>query len=763
MTIRSVAVLGAGVMGAQIAAHCANAGLRVLLADLTADQAAAGLERARRLSPDPFFTRDAWSLVETSDLGALWPRLPFQDWVVEAVVERLDVKVDLLAKVDAARRNDSVVSTNTSGIPIAALAAGRSDRFRRHFLGTHFFNPPRYLHLLEVVPARDTDASVLDAMRQFADERLGKGVVVAKDAPGFIGNRLALFELARILRLVASGDYSIDEVDAITGPAIGRPKSATFRTVDLAGLDVLRHVARDLRARLPGPDAPAFDMPPFVGRMLAAGHVGEKVGRGFYRKVSRVDGPSEIQVLDVTALEYIPTRTPTWPSLAAAESVADLGARVRRLFAGDDRVGRFLRSTLAPTLVYAARVLPEIASSVDDVDRVMRWGFGWERGPFELIDAIGIGTVLEATAAAAPELLQPLPDLLIAAQRTGHAREGLVPAAAPDLAILRTARERQRVVRSNPGASLVDLGDGVLAVEFHSKMNTLGVDAIEMLHAGVDEAARHFAALVVGNEATHFSAGANLALVLLEAQDENWDELDAMVGRFQHAVTALRFADVPVVVAPAGLTIGGGCEIALHADRVQAAAESYIGLVEVGVGLIPAGGGTKELTARAAETAGGGDLLPALRTAFETIAFARTSTSGPDAASLGFLRPVDGVTMNRERLTADAKAVALRRVREGYQPGLPRMAVRVGGDSVLAPLKLGIHLASRAGRISDYDARLGRALATVMAGGNLPHETTVPESHLLDLEREALLSLLGEVKTQERIAHTLKTGKPLRN
>jgi 3-hydroxyacyl-CoA dehydrogenase len=766
MIIRSVAVLGAGVMGSQIAAHFANAGVPSLLLDVTTEAAAQGLARARTLKPDPFFLADGWKLISAASFDDGLPRLADADWIIEAVVEQLDVKRALLERVDGARRPGSIVSSNTSGIPIGVLAEGRSDDFKRHWLGTHFFNPPRYLRLLELIPTADTGADVVAAVHRFADLHLGKGVVVAKDSPNFIGNHLALYDVVRALALVAEGRYTVEEVDAINGPPIGRPKSATFRTLDLAGIDILAHVVHNLRERLTDPVARrTFVLPPFVDAMLARGWVGEKAGQGFYKRVKGDDGESQILVIDPATLEYHPQARPKLGALAAAESIADTGQRVAKLFSGTDRVGEFLRSTLAPTLVYTAVVTPSIAHSPDSVDRVMRWGFGWELGPFELIDAIGIQPVLDAAQLTVPELLADgPPPLLREALAVGRVREGHLPAAAPGLQLLRAARSRSAIVKSNAGASLVDLGDGVLAVEFHSKMNAIGGDTIQMLQAGVREAAKNFAALVVGNDGLHFSAGANLMLVLLEAQDENWDEIDLMVRAFQGATMGLRYADVPVIVAPAGLALGGGCELALHGDRVQAAAETYIGLVEVGVGLIPAGGGTKEMAARAAESvAPGADLLPPIQKAFEAIGFAKTSTSGPDARRLGYLREADAITMNRDRLIADAKAHALQRVADGYQRPVPRTAIPVGGDAVLAPLKLGIHLAWRAGRISDHDALIGRRLATIMAGGAIPHPTTVGEQHLLDLEREAFISLLGERKTQARIQHTLKTGKPLRN
>ena len=762
-------MLGAGVMGAQIAAHFANVGVPALLLDVTPDAAAQGLQRARALKPDPFFTPDAWKLVTTGSFESGVGQLSDADWIIEAVVEQLEIKRALLEKVDRARRAGTIVSSNTSGIPIAALAEGRTDDFRQHWLGTHFFNPPRYLRLLEIIPTTETRRAIVETVSDFADRRLGKGVIIAKDSPNFIGNHIALHGVTLLLSKVAAGEYTIEEVDAITGAAIGRPNSATFRTLDLAGVDVLVHVVRNLHERLRDERARrVFVLPSFVEQMIERGMTGEKAGRGFYKRVKAESGESEILTLDPATLEYRPRQSPKMASVEAAKAINDLGERIRTLFNAKDKAGVLLRETLAPNLVYTAQVSPNIAHSMDDVDRVMRWGFGWELGPFEIADAIGIKEVLDVARATAPDLFsEGVPSVWepVLASGRNRLRDSEVPPAASDLLILRSAKERSKAVRKNAGASLVDLGDGVLCVEFHSKMNAIGGDTIQMLQAGVREASRNFAALVVGNDAPHFSAGANLMLVLLEAQEENWDEIDLMIRAFQQSVMGLRYADVPVVVAPAGLALGGGCEIALHGDRVQAAAESYIGLVEVGVGLIPAGGGTKEMTARAAEQmpAGSTDLLPAFQRVFETIGFAKTSTSGPDAQRIGYLRPVDMFTMNRERLIADAKRRALQRVRDGYQPPVPRTAITVGGDTVAAPLKLGVHLAWRAGRISDHDALIGRKLAHIIAGGSLPNPSTVTEQHLLDLEREAFLSLVAERKTQERMQHTLKTGKPLRN
>ncbi len=712
-------------MGAQIAAHLANAGYGVTLLDVSDDAARKGLERARTLKPDPFYTPEVFERIRTGGFDADLHLIAQADWTIEAVIEQAAAKQSLLERVDAARRPGSIVSSNTSGLSIAGLARGRSDDFRRHWVGTHFFNPPRYLTLVELIPTSETDPSVLAILREFVDRRLGKNVVVAKDTPGFIANHVAMHGLVRIFDALAAGTCTVEEIDAMTGAAIGRPKSATFRTVDIAGLDILVHVANDLVARLPHGRGAEFQFPPFVQEMLARGWIGEKAGRGFYLRKKNEAGDTDIWALDPKTMEYRPRQPVRLPSLDAAASLP-LAERMRKLSSGTDRVAAFFQATLPPSLRYTAEVAPEIASSIDDIDRAMRWGYGWPLGPFELADAIGLN--------APPFRTAPLPP------------------AGPEVEILRSARDRQKVVASNAGASLIDLDDGVLAVSLHSKMNAIGGDALDMLQRGVREASQNFAALVVSAEGQNFSVGANLMLLLLEAQEQNWDEVDAMIRSFQKATTGLRYSEVPVVVAPFGMTLGGGCEIVLHGDRVQAAAESYLGLVEVGVGLIPAGGGTKEMLLR---------LGP--QRAFETIGFAKTSTSGRDAFGPGYLRTIDGLTMNRDRLVFDAKQKALERVRDGYRPPVRPAAIPVGGEAVRATLDLGVHLAWRAGRITDHEATIGRKLSWILSGGSLPHAGKVSEDQLLDLEREVFLSLCGEPKTLERIQYTLKTGKTLRN
>ena len=503
MITRAMAVLGAGTMGAQIAAHVANAGVPVVLLDLTADIARDGLKRARALKPDPFFTADAAALVATGGFDGDLSKLAAVDWITEAVVEQLEVKRALLERVDAVRRPGTIVTSNTSGISIAAIAEGRSDDFRRHWLGTHFFNPPRYLRLLEIIPTRETDPSVVERVSHFADHRLGKGVVVAKDTPGFIANHIGVYGVMQILRVLESGQYTIEEIDAITGPAIGRPNSATFRTMDIAGIDILAHVAKNLH----------LELPTIVSALVERGWIGEKAGQGFYKRDKTATG-SGILTLDPATLTYRARQSPKLPSLDAARSIEDPAERIKTLFNGRDKVGQFLRDTLRPTLEYTARVAPDIAYSTDDIDHAMQWGFGWEIGPFAIMNAIGVGS--------GPEGRQS------------------------DLQILKAAKDCNRVVRKNAGASLVDIGDGVLALEFHSKMNAIGGDTVQMMHAGVKEAATNFEALVVGNDAPNFSAGANLMLLLLEAQEGNWDDIDLMIRAFQGATQALRYADVPV-------------------------------------------------------------------------------------------------------------------------------------------------------------------------------------------------------------------------
>ncbi|HZI17530.1 MAG TPA: 3-hydroxyacyl-CoA dehydrogenase NAD-binding domain-containing protein [Pyrinomonadaceae bacterium] len=796
------AVLGAGMMGAQIAAHLANAGIPTLLLDiapreLTAEEEArglspdskevrsrvarAGLEAAKKAKPAAFFTAERASLVGVGNLDDDLARVKDCDLIVEAVVENLEIKRALYERVEKFRRPGSVVASNTSGIPIRHLAEGRSEDFRAHFLGVHFFNPPRYLHLVELIPTEWTKPEVSCAVYGFLDRRLGKGVVPAKDRPNFVANRVGTYGAMVTLQAMLEDGYTIEEVDKLTGPALGRPKSATFRTFDIVGIDVLTHVARNLyEAVAEDEEREVFRVPEFVSRMAERGMLGSKTKGGFYRKQKGAEGKDEIWTLEYSSLEYRPQQKAKLPSLDAAKNVEDTRERTRSLFWGKDRAGQFLWKTMSRVFAYAANRVPEIADTVVEVDRAMRWGFGWELGVFETWDAVGVEKVVARMREEGRAVPPNVERMLAAGAASFYKSEGgqefyfdfaagsYAPVTPLDGAVvLKSVRERTGVIKKNAGASLIDIGDGVACLEFHSKMNSIGGDTLQMLKFALSEVERNFLGLVVGNQGQNFSVGANLMLVLLSAQEEDWDELDLAIRAFQQATMSLRYSAKPVVVAPFQMTFGGGCEMTLHADRVRASAETYIGLVEVGVGLIPAGGGTKEMTVRALDAARRGaaeaDPFPFIKTAFETVAMAKVATSAEEARGLGFLREGDSYSMNADRLVADAKQEVIALAAAGYVRPAERTDIRALGSSALSTLKLGIHQMRRGGYISDYDALIGEKLARVMTGGDLNHETTVSEQYLLDLEREAFLSLCGQRRTQERIAHMLKTGKPLRN
>jgi 3-hydroxyacyl-CoA dehydrogenase len=801
--IEKAAVLGAGTMGAQIAAHLANAGIPTLLLDippreLTAEEeekglalesrevrdriARSGLEAAKKAKPAAFFAQEKAALVSVGNFDDDMARLKDCDFIVEAVVENLEIKRRLYERVEEFRRPGSVVASNTSGIPIRQLAEGRSEDFRAHFLGTHFFNPPRYLHLVEIIRTEWTKPEVSCSLFGFLDQRLGKGVVVAKDRPNFIANRIGTYGALVTIKTMLEDDYTIEEVDKMTGQAVGRPKSATFRTFDIVGLDVFAHVAKNLYEAVPeDEDRDVYLAPEFVTRMVERGILGDKTRGGFYRKQKGAEGEKqEIWTLDHASLEYRPQQKPRLPALDVAKNIEDTRERLKALVWGKDRVGAFLWKTISKTLLYAANRIPEVADTVVEVDRAMRWGFNWELGAFEVWDAVGV----EKSVARLREEGQKIPanvERMLAAGATSFYKQeggqelyfdfasgGYVPLAAqPGVTVLKSVKERAGVVKRNAGASLLDLGDGVACLEFHSKMNAIGGDTLQMIKQGLAEVEKNFVGLVVGNQGQNFSVGANLMLMLLEAQEENWEDLDLAVRAFQNATMSLRYSAKPVVVAPFQRTFGGGCEMTLHADRVRASAETYIGLVEVGVGLIPAGGGTKEMLVRALDSIPEGvtdaDAFPFVKRAFETIALAKVATSAEEARSFGFLREEDSYSMNHDRLIADAKQEVLALAAAGYVRPQQRADVLALGNSALATLKLGIHQMKRGGFISDHDALIGEKLARILTGGDLNHETRVSEQYLLDLEREAFLSLCGQRKTQERIAHTLKTGKPLRN
>jgi 3-hydroxyacyl-CoA dehydrogenase len=821
--IHRVAVLGAGTMGARIAAHIANAGVPSYLLDIVPPDAAgpardkiaaAGLEAVKKSKPAAFFESGLARLVTVGNFEDDLKRLSEVDWIIEAVVESLDIKRALLKKVEAIRKLGTIVTTNTSGLPVEKIAEGFSDDFRRSWFGTHFFNPPRYMRLLELIPTPETDRAAVDAIVHFADIQLGKGVVFAKDTPNFIANRIGTFSVLNVMRLMQELDLTIEDVDALTGEAVGWPKSATFRTIDLVGLDILGHVVANVintPVEAGGPPAhpdqrSELKLPDFYEQMLSRKWLGDKTKCGFYKRV-KVEGKDEERLaLDWKTLEYHPLKKSKFPALEMAKNIEDPGARVRTLLglpsAGSSAsasassalqkndAGAFLWSALSDLWTYSANRIPAIADSIVDLDRAMRLGFNWKLGPFELWDAAGV----EATVARMKKEDRPVAanveQLLAAGKKSWYlddprAASGQVywelrsanyePAKVPaGVWSVEVAKKCNGVVKKNSGASLIDLGDGVACIEFHSKMNSLGADIVQLVTQSlrVGSAGDTFDAFVISNDADNFSVGANVMLLLISIQEEEWDDVDLAIRQFQGMTQAIKFSPKPVVVAPFGLTLGGGTEIALHAAALQPHAELYMGLVEVGVGLLPGGGGCKEMLLRALDRAAairpGGrgesvELMEAMKTAFETIATAKVSTSAHEARGLGFLHESDRITMKRERVLADAKARALELVRAGYEPPQPRTDISAPGENILAALKMGVHIMRQGDYITDHEVKIATKVAEVLCGGKVTAGTPVSEQYILDLEREAFKSLCGENKTQERIQYTLKTGKTLRN
>ncbi|MEQ8766605.1 MAG: 3-hydroxyacyl-CoA dehydrogenase NAD-binding domain-containing protein [Planctomycetota bacterium] len=796
LKIERAAVLGSGVMGTALAAHLANAGLDVLLLDIVPPElspedeakgltkahpafrnrfAAQSLERALKSDPAPFFTKSLARRIHVGNLEDDLSKIAEVDWILEAVIERLDIKQSLFEKVEAHRKPGTIVTTNTSGLSVAAMAEGRSDDFRAHFLGTHFFNPPRYLHLLEIIPGPDTKAEVVDFMSRFGDRRLGKGVVPAKDTPNFIANRIGAFAALHTIHAMIEAGLSVEAVDKLTGKTIGRPKSATFRTADLVGLDTFLHVARNIVENAPGDESRSvFEPPAAIQQMVEKKWLGEKTGQGFYKKSKDEEGNRMILSLDLKTMEYGPQEKVALPVLEMSKNVSDLRERLQMLIADRSPAGQFLWQTLSATLVYAAHRVPEISDSIQDVDAAMRWGFGWELGPFEIWDAFGVDRVVKRLEKEGRDV-PPLALMALGHGGSFYLEDGpqtavltptgeRVPFTLPEgVIVLDQLKKQEREIKRNAGASLIDLGDGIACFEFHSKMNSIGADTLGLLSWSLDEVTKNFEGLVIGNQGSVFSAGANLMLLLLEAQEGNWDEIDLAIRQFQKATTSLRRCIKPVVVAPFQLTLGGGCEFVLHGDRVQASAEAYVGLVELGVGLIPAAGGTKEMAARAlCDLPPQADPLPPLMKAFETIAMAKVAKSAREAFDLGFLRQGDGITMNGDRLIAAAKARALAMAEAGYAPPPPPEILAVGRDG-LAALRTGVRQMLLGNYISEYDAHLAEKVAHILCGGELTRPTLCSEQYFLDLEREAFLSLVGHRNTQARMGHMLKTGKPLRN
>jgi 3-hydroxyacyl-CoA dehydrogenase len=808
--INKVAILGAGTMGARIAAHFANAGVPSYLFDIVPPDAdgparnkiaAAGLDAARKSKPAAFMEPSLARLVTVGNFEDDIKKLADADWIIEAVVENLDLKRALLKKVEAVRKPGTIVTTNTSGLPVGKIAEGFSDDFRWAWFGTHFFNPPRYMRLLEIIPTPEADRAAIAAIAHFCDVRLGKDVVIAKDTPNFIGNRIGTFSVLNVIRLMQEMGLTIEEVDALTGQAVGWPKSATFRTIDLVGLDILGHVVGNMTTNVHD-ERSDLRLPEFFGKMLERKWLGDKTNGGFYKKAKSSEGKEDERLaLDWKTLEYHPRQKPKFPALDMAKSIEDTGTRLRTLLGLDgsgplkgDKAGVFLWSALSDLWTYSANRVPEISDSIVEIDRAMRLGFNWELGPFELWDAAGV----EATVARMKKEGKPVPAnverLLASGQKSWYIDDPKSPAGRKYWELgteswesvqvpagvwsVTVAKKSNGVVKKNSGASLVDLGDGVACIEFHSKMNSLGADIISLITQSLKPggAGDGFDAFVVTNDATNFSVGANLMLLLMSVQEEEWDDVDLAIRQFQGMTQAIKFSPKPVVSAPFGLCLGGGTEISLHAAARQPHAELYTGLVEVGVGLLPGGGGCKEMLLRAVNSAaasrgkvsgealaGSVEMMEAMKKAFEAIATAKVATSAHEARALGFLSDSDRITMNRERVLSDAKARALELVRAGYEPPVPRTDIPAPGENLLAALKMGVYLMRQGDFITDYEVKLGGKIAEVLCGGNVTPGTPVSEQYILDLEREGFKSLCGEKKTQERIQFTLKTGKTLRN
>src|SRR5882724_4109906 len=804
--INKVAVLGAGTMGARIAAHFANAGVPCVLLDIVTPDAAqstdkavrrkivaGGLDAAVKSKPAAFFEKGLERLITIGTFDDDIKLLADADWIIEAVAENLEIKRGLLKKVEAVRKPGSLITTNTSGLPVASITQGFSEDFRRHWFGTHFFNPPRYMRLLEIIPTPETDPGAIETVAHFCDVRMGKGIVTAKDTPNFIANRIGTFAGLNVFRIMQEMDLTIEEVDALTSSG-GWTKAPTFRTIDLVGLDVLGSVVTNFSKNVQD-ERSDLKLPDFFKQMLEKKLLGDKVKSGFYKKVRGPQGEEKLAI-DWRTLEYHPVQKAKFPALEMAKNIEDIGERLRTILAGGadnatrDKATQFIWTTLSDLWTYSANRIPEIADTVVEIDAAMRMGFNWEVGPFEIWDLAGV----EPTVARMKKEGKPVSanaEKLLAAGakswykddpsstsgrayfdlRTGQYKPVEV---AQGVWSVQVAKKSNGVVKKNAGASLIDLGDGVGGIEFHSKMNALGGDIVQMVTQSLKTGGigDQFEAFVISGDSANFSVGANLMMLMLAVQEEEWDEVDMAIKQFQGMTQAVKFCSRPVVTASFGMTLGGGCEINLHSAARQPSAELYMGLVEVGVGLLPGGGGCKEMLLRALDNAravrpdGRGEsveVVEGLKRIFEIIATAKVSTSAYEARGFSFLSDGDLISMNRERILADAKDRAMELARAGYVAPVPRMDIPAPGENVLATLRLGIHLMRQAEYISDHDVKVATKVAEVICGGNVSPGTPVSEQYILDLEREGFKSLCGEKKTQERIQFTLKTGKPLRN
>jgi len=791
-SINRVCVIGSGVMGGAIAAHFANAGIPAYLLDIVPNKLTpeeekkgltlqdpvvrnrivnAGLEAVKKARPAALFTPQVADRITVGNLEDNFDFVVQSDWIIEVVVENLKIKQDLMARIDAVRKPDSIVTTNTSGIPIKDICAGRSESFQQHFLGTHFFNPPRYLKLLEVIPSPKTLPEVLQFVMEFGETVLGKGVVLCKDRPNFIANRIGTHMGIYALKYTLEHGYPFNEVDDFTGPIIGRPKTASYRLLDLVGIDVMYHVAKNLYEAVPEDESREdLKAPGLLEELVKRGWLGNKAKQGFYKEV-RVNDKREFYVLDPKTMEYVPPKKVHYDSITNAEFYDTLGERLRYIVAQNDRAAQFIWATTARSLAYASNRVPEIADDIYSVDNAIKWGFANEAGPFEIWDMLGVAETVERMEKEGIQVAPWVKEMLA----TGHPSfykdgnyydlktKSYRPLPKPKNVIV---LKNQKVITSNDSASLIDLGDGVACLEFHTKMNALDEGIVEIATAAMQQVEKNFVGMVIGNQGEAFSAGANVMTIYMAAEAKEWDKIDAIAKALQDFLMAVRYSPKPIVTAPFQYTLGGGCEVAMAGARIVAHAESYVGLVEVGMGLIPAGGGCKEMLRRVVSPAMQTphvDPLPFVQRVFETIGLGKVATSAEEAKQMGFFAPSDRIVMNRDQLIAEAKRAVLQMVAEGYRPPVRGKIIYAAGERLLAALRVALYSMVQGKYASEHDAVVGGKLAYVLCGGNLTSPTWVDEQYILDLEREAFISLCGEEKTRERISHFLNTGKILRN
>ncbi|HCB46029.1 MULTISPECIES: 3-hydroxyacyl-CoA dehydrogenase/enoyl-CoA hydratase family protein [Algoriphagus] len=798
-TIKKVAVLGSGVMGSRIACHFANIGVQVLLLDivpfelteeeqkkgLTQEHPAvrnrivtAALQNTLKSNPSAIYDKTFASRITTGNFDDDLSKIKDYDWIIEVVVERLDIKQQLFEKVEKFRKPGTLITSNTSGIPMHMMCEGRSEDFQKNFAGTHFFNPPRYLRLLEIIPGPKTDPEIVDFLMDYGDRFLGKETVLCKDTPAFIANRIGVYAIISGMHTIEKMGFGVSEIDKMTGPVIGRAKSATFRTMDVVGLDTTVNVANNLYKALPHDESrDKFKLPKIMEVLYNNKWFGDKTGQGYFKMIRHKDGSKELKELDFETFEYKDVEKPKIKALEAAKDIEDMKKRIKFLMNFDDKAGEFYRASFYDLFKYCSHRIPEISDELYRIDQAVCAGFGWELGPFETWDILGVKETVEKMEAAGEKAADWIHEMLKAGNESFYKVENGkklyydIPSKSyveipgiEDFILLDTLKASGKKLWGNAGASVYDMGDDVIGLEFHTKMNSLGAEVIEGINTAIGMAEKSHKGLVIGNEGGNFSAGANLAMLFMFAGDQEFDEINLMIAQFQNTMMRARYSSVPVVVAPHNMALGGGCELSLHADHIQAHAELYMGLVEVGVGLIPAGGGTKEMTKRFANTVKDGDVeLNLLQEYFMNIAMAKVSTSAAEAKNLGYLRNQDGITLNRKRQLAEAKAKVLELHEAGYTQPVQQSNIRVLGKTSLALFEAGITGMRYGAYISEHDAKIARKLAWVMSGGDLSSPTEVSEQYLLDLEREAFLSLTGEKKTLERIHSILFKGKPLRN